>query len=451
MLQCDDGGCIGAMVRYHDATHYYRFSMDSLRGYRRVVKNVGGTFTLLWEDANAYTPGIPYRLTVSAIGTELRGYVDGVLTFVIEDGDVPTGRFALYTWDTSSARFWHVRVYPAASQYSDWLLIDGFQALVAQTWTFADAGTAGAPSVWAVDPNVGLQQTSSIDGTYAVAGSVSWGDYRYTSRLRSKAGQPVGVIFRRADAQNFYRLAMSRADSYRRLEVSVAGTFTTLWQDAVQIDNDREYIVTLDCVGDRIAAYLDGVLIVALTDASVATGSIGLFATLNPGAVFREVLVSPLQWNNYFVFGPESIDPAGSRIQVFSGNASAAPAAADNISFRFVAALQDPGVLHFGSDMVDLRLIDPRDSVVHARRFFSPASYSALAAKLLRRADGTGFAIVVPTALPAGTRLRPGHYRIGVTYLRDNTPAAPASQVFSENGSRQPERATLDVPWVTTS
>jgi hypothetical protein len=154
-------------------------------GYRRLVKNVAGTFTLLWEDTTAYAPDTPYRLTVSAIGTELRGYVDGVMTFVVDDADVAQGRVELYTWETTAASFWHVRVYPSSLGYADWFMDDRFQALVTQTWTFVDEGTIGAPSAWAVDPKVGLQQTSLIDGTYAIAGQTSWDDYRYTVRLTS--------------------------------------------------------------------------------------------------------------------------------------------------------------------------------------------------------------------------------------------------------------------------
>ena len=219
----------------------------------------------------------------------------------------------------------------------------------------------------------------------------------------------------------------------------------------MQIATAREYVLTIDCIGDRIAISVDGVATVALTDESFASGNIGLYASTNSGATFREVIVSPLQWNNYYVFGAESMEAAGSRLRVFSGNASAAPAPTDNVSYRFVATLQDACSLHFNADMVYLRLVDQRAILCMRAGSFAPSVYGALNARVLRGADGTGFALIVPSGNPAGTQLQLGQYRIGPTYLLDNTAAVPTSQVLSENGSTQPELVELDVPWLTTS
>ena len=90
--------------------------MDSERGYRRLVKNVAGTFTLLWEDDFAYEVGRPYELTFALEGGTLRGFVDGVPMFVVEDADVPAGRMGLYCWGNADARFSSVRVFPARSR-----------------------------------------------------------------------------------------------------------------------------------------------------------------------------------------------------------------------------------------------------------------------------------------------------------------------------------------------
>ena len=68
------------------------------RGYRRLVKNVAGAFTLLWEDDFAYEIGRTYEITIVAIGSTLRGYLDGVPMFVVEDSDLAAGRIGLYCW-----------------------------------------------------------------------------------------------------------------------------------------------------------------------------------------------------------------------------------------------------------------------------------------------------------------------------------------------------------------
>jgi hypothetical protein len=450
-MQSNFGSAIGAMIRYQDSSHYYRFSMDSLRGYRRLVKNVNGNFTLLWEDSVAYTVGKPHRVTISAIGTELRGYSEGVLAFVVEDGDIVTGQVAVYTWYEQTAKFSHVRVYPASQAYSNWLLDEQFQTLSTQTWSFVDVGTNNAPSSWTVNPSIGLQQTSPIDGTYAIAGNTFWDDYRISVRMTSGLDKAIGVVFRYTSKNDFYRFSMDRSNSYRRLEKNQGGVFTILWQDNIQFEINREYVVTIDCVGDRITGYINGITIFTLTDASYSSGQIGLFTSNNSAAIFREVRVAALQWNTYYNFADEQILGAGARLQIFPGNAMDAPAAVDNVAYRFVSKLNDPGSLHFIADSVDLRLIDPKDNIVHARRFFTNSSYSTLNAKVIRRADGTGFAIVVPSGNPASTELIEGQYRIVFTYLRDNTAVLPTTQVFSENGSTDPEIATLDIPWHTTN
>ncbi len=65
-FQSDTGGAIGVMFRYTDDENYYRFSMDDQQGYRRLVRKVGGTFTVLWEDSMPYERGHEYVLMLDA-------------------------------------------------------------------------------------------------------------------------------------------------------------------------------------------------------------------------------------------------------------------------------------------------------------------------------------------------------------------------------------------------
>ena len=63
-----------------------------------------------------------------------------------------------------------------------------------------------------------------------------------------------------------------------------AGVVTVLWQDAVGYDINREYVVTVDCVGEILRGYLDGVPLFAVADASHARGRVGAYAWKNAGA-----------------------------------------------------------------------------------------------------------------------------------------------------------------------
>jgi hypothetical protein len=451
---------IGLLFRYTDADNYYRFSMDRQRGYRRLVKNVGGTFTLLWEDSVRYEIRRIYELTVVAIGSTLRGYIDGVPVFTVEDNELSSGRIGLYCWGNVDARFSQVRVYSSDRVFDEWLLDEPFVAPTGDRWTFIDDGDQQVPSQWTIT-NGELRQTSSIyggsmarnvpdkPGTYALSGDAAWTDYRVGVQLRSDSDAGVGVIFRYQDGNNYYRFSMDRLRSYRRLVKKVNGVFTVLWEDAVRYESKQFYMLTLDCVGERLTGYLNGSLLFSLDDPSLASGRIGLYCWNNPGARFGEVRVSSPAWSTYYTFKQEEMLPAGTRVRIFAGNLNAAPPAEPGLMRRFAASLDQLGQLQFSSQEADLRLVAPDKTVGHRRRFLGSSQYAPVAMRVLRKADGTGFFIVVPATSPAGTRLNTGQYRLKLNYLRNNKASDPTSQIFSETGNRGPEEANIDIPWDT--
>jgi hypothetical protein len=455
-LQSFGAGAIGLMFRYQDATHYYRFSMDRQRGYRRLVKSVGGTFTLLWEDAIAYDVGRAYQLTVTAVGSILRGFLDEVPLFVVRDGDLGSGRIGLYCWANTDARFSDVGVYPAAQRTQTWLLDDPFAVLARGRWRSVDEGDLGGPSQWAVTAGE-LRQTSKIQGgdpdpavpdkpgTYMTTGEATWTDYRLSVRLLSLTDQGIGVLFRYQDNDNYYRFSLDRSRSFRRLIKKIAGAITTLWEDAVPYTVGREYVLTVDCLGNRLTGYLDGIEVFGLDDVSLAAGGIGLYCWANPGARFREVRVAVPIWTPYYRFGAEDLLPAGTRVRVFAGNAAAAPPAETRVLQRFAAPLDAFGHVRLSpAGGADLRLAPPGGGEEHTRRFLPEGDYSPVAAGLLRKADGTGFFLLVPDGSQPGPR-RARQYRLKLSYIRDNRAADPTSQVYSQAGDSGPENVTIDI------
>lgn len=454
-LQALDNDAIGLLFRYTDEDNYYRFSMDSQRGYRRLVKSVGGSFSPLWEDDFAYEVGRTYAITVVAVGSTLRGYLDGVPMFVVEDSDLSAGRIGLYCWANMDARFSQVRVYPANLVFSDWLLDESFDFLFSSRWTFVDEGDQDGPSQWEVAGGE-LRQTSDIaggstdgsvpdkPGTYALSGDPSWTDYRISVRLRSDDDDAIGVMFRYQDADNYCRFSMDRERSYRRLIKKVAGTVTVLWEDTVQYTLGREYVLTLDCVANRLTGYLDGVQLFRVEDSDLAAGRIGLYCWENTGARFAEVRVAAPAWMPYYTFQREERLPAGTQVRVYAGNAKDASSEQPNVVHHYVASLDERGRLHFPEDGVDLRLSAPGAGAGHTKRFLPDAEYSTVDVLVLRKADGTGF-LLLPS--PPGSTFTAGQYRLNLVYRRDNQASDPGSQVFSQAGVTNPEQVTLDIPW----
>ena len=445
-LQPGSDDTLGLLFRYTDTNNCYRFSMDRQRGYRRLVRIVGGVFTRLWEDTFAYTTGRAYEITIAAIGQELRGYMDGVLMFAVTDATRPAGRIGLYCWANQDARFSNVRVYPGSRLRRNWLLEDSFTSEVEGRWTFVDQTQGAVRPVWRFAPDE-LWQTAdafggniaaaSIEkpGTFAVAGDASWTNYRVTVRWISTDDDGIGLMFRYVDENNYYRFSMDRELRYRRLVKVVGGRATQLWTDRTQYGIGVQYAVTIDAIGSELAGYVDGVELFRVQDGDLASGRIALYAWRNTGARFLEVLVSAADWREHYHFGAERSLPAGTRIRIYSGAKSAAHDADPRLVRRFIAAEGESGRIHFGEGPVTLRL-----KAGHRRQFLT--LYAAQNVRLLRKRDGTGF-FAVPMAPPFVA----GEYRLTLTYHLDVSAIHPGTPVLSEAGVTSNEVAWIDIPW----
>jgi hypothetical protein len=130
------GGAIGVVFRGQDLANYYRFSMSRQRGVRQLIKKVGGVAQVLWQDDVLYEADRPYELTVAAVGTFLRGWIDGIPLFAVEDGSLAFGRTSLYAWSNPEAWFSGVRLWPAGRAFSGWWMDEGFAASAPERWSF---------------------------------------------------------------------------------------------------------------------------------------------------------------------------------------------------------------------------------------------------------------------------------------------------------------------------
>jgi hypothetical protein len=116
-LMSEDNDAIGAMFRFQDSRNYYRFSMDSQDGYRRLVKVVNGVTTVLAEDAFRYVTGQWYTLRVSLVGKSIRIYLNQTLIFVVVDDSISAGKIALYSWGNQGSHFDDVVVNDSGTFY----------------------------------------------------------------------------------------------------------------------------------------------------------------------------------------------------------------------------------------------------------------------------------------------------------------------------------------------
>jgi hypothetical protein len=623
---------IGLVFRYLDGDHYYRFSMDRMGQYRRLVSVVNGEQAILTEDDFVYDLNRDYLITVEAIGSSLRVYQDSALVFDVSDPSIERGSIGLYSWNNTSARFGDVRLNDFRKQaptvysfkFTTSLFADFFhhlhsfqdetwtvelgsladvQSLVSQAvppatepseaearaydaladrvlgpsarrnparvevtrveqggevvtllvqspepidwnrtsleilhtglvaskpelasavkltditfgatqpneesvtlllreavdltgcrierlalpgvsdpigsddsallrdrfadgdmtgWTIVDEGAVKGPSIWSVNEGA-FQQTSNINskphgraglskqGTQAVAGDPAWTDVIISARLLSVNDDgAIGIVFRRKDETNYYRFSMDSRQAYRRLVKNVGGEFTLLWEDDFAYERGRAYEVDVVAIGGSLRGYIDGERIFEVADTDLASGRVGLYCFRNTDAQFSEVRVASPEWTPYYAFEHGPRLPAGTRVLVYAGNEADAPAQEPGVVRRFIASGANHGLLRLSAVGADLRIRASDGAGGHARRFWPDADYAPVAAQVLRKADGTGFFVFVPSATPAGSALAVGEYRLRMTYRRDNRAIDPGSQLLSEAGNESDERATINIPW----
>lgn len=104
-LRSNDDDGLGVMFRVSDADNGYRFSWDKQLNQRRLVKKVGGVYTLLAADNVPYVIGQTYDVLIIAQGSQLEVWVDGERIFQVTDSSLGSGSIAFYSWQNNAAFF----------------------------------------------------------------------------------------------------------------------------------------------------------------------------------------------------------------------------------------------------------------------------------------------------------------------------------------------------------
>jgi PKD repeat protein len=184
------------------------------------------------------------------------------------------------------------------------LLASDFAGSAALTgWSVRDEGTLTAPSKWSVVSGWLAQQSNIRDGstanqlpklgTYLLwSGGANWANYRAKFKLRSTDDDTLGVMFRVADANNYYRFNWDRQLNQRQLMKRVGGVFTLLAADNVPYVMGQTYQVEVIAQGSLLEVWIDGVRVFQVNDASLAQGSIAFYSWQNTGAFFDDLQVN---------------------------------------------------------------------------------------------------------------------------------------------------------------
>jgi hypothetical protein len=448
-LRATAPGAAGMVFRYRDPETHYRFAIDSVRGVRELVRRSAGATTLLHAEAFAPGLGQAHEVGIDALGSRLQVRMDGQPVCEVFDGELIRGTAGVYTCDEPLARFDQIQVETLTRRLGPFEIHDHGEVAAASTWSIsdrllrqdADLLTPGAPA-----------STAEDSGSACMLGDPDWSDYRIEAALAPPEPGVCGLVFRWQDAGNHYRLLFDGSAGERHLLRRQAGMTTLLWAETAPL---TEAGVTVEIVGTRLRAWLDGAVLFDLHDDGPTRGQAGVLALDGAAAGWRgfEVRHASPAWEDWHTFAGVGWRAAGRRIHVLSGREVDAPEilprAGEERLFQgavgpaFAARLQESGA--------DLRLLVPDGRSGHTRRVLPDAAYVPVAgARVVRSADGTAFVLLLPDAVaPGGSALAPGEYRLRFTYRRDNRTADPPSLVLSQNGDSTDETATLDIPWST--
>ncbi len=186
------------------------------------------------------------------------------------------------------------------------ILCDGFDADTMGDWQVADVGTHAAPSKWFIADGA-IHQTSNIYktlmqgrhperewmGTLLVWRKSSVADGLLETEFWSTDDDGIGCVWRYRDPDNYYQFQIDGSAKFWQLTRRANGTFTCLASgDEFYVPKQR-YQLQVRFRGVGMVVFLDGRVLCAVEDDTLASGRVGLVSRGNAGSHFGHVRLAP--------------------------------------------------------------------------------------------------------------------------------------------------------------
>jgi lysophospholipase L1-like esterase len=173
-------------------------------------------------------------------------------------------------------------------------LSDDFADGNAGDWMIVDDSILNA-SNWAVVNQAFIQSEHTNNNGNDVSESYHRGSYAYWTesagltdyRLSvdvtpgAASGDDIGVMFRYANAGNYYRFTLNLLNGFARLEKNVNGTYMTLASDHRGYTPGALHTIAVEVEGPLMQVFINGDPLFAASDNSHASGGIALFSRDN--------------------------------------------------------------------------------------------------------------------------------------------------------------------------
>jgi hypothetical protein len=260
---------VGLAVRWQDSDNHYYVSLRN--GNRLSVRRkVEGAVRELAAATLPVTTNRTYRVRLEARAHEIIATVDNAVQLRAGDLALRHGSAGFLGY-RSRYDIDNVIVSPLATP----LFITGFDDGQLDKWQVR-GGAWAQSGTW---PALGYSQTTSNQDAFSVIGEPT-DDQVVLARARvntfgTTSAAWAGVVARYSDHRNFYHLAM-RKNNQLQLRKQVNGAVTILKGRSFTVTPGRTYSLRLDAVGNKLRAYVDGVLQLEVVDDSHASGRAGL-------------------------------------------------------------------------------------------------------------------------------------------------------------------------------
>jgi hypothetical protein len=160
---------------------------------------------------------------------------------------------------------------------------------------------SGSGSIVAEDGNHVYERAggSYVGATIATAGSDTWANYAFNLRLKQLDPAYFNLVFRYTDPTHHYLLENSAYAPKVALFKKLGGGYIELARVEQPTNLNTWYQYRIVLRGPSIRVYVDDVLIIDLTDSSLAAGKVGVGAYSGSIYHFDDVVVTALYGTNW--------------------------------------------------------------------------------------------------------------------------------------------------------
>ncbi len=279
----------GVVARYQAPGDYYYFVLrtNNTAELKRLTKGVATNLATPVTLPFAVSPGVTYRLGIEAVGSRLRGYVNGQLILEGADSSYASGRAGLLTY-FSDVSFDDVHADPVPD--APVLAVDDFETGLTAAW----GATGGEWIMAGRDATHALRQEAAAGEARAVLaaplGEATLIELDVRVLEFGSLDGAAGFAIRRQDNGDAYLVEL-RADNTLALVRASGGVRTVLASAPLGRPPGAWVRLGLNTVGTSLKVYADGKPALQAVDATLASGRFAL-ETTSARAEFDELLIT---------------------------------------------------------------------------------------------------------------------------------------------------------------